>query len=317
MNQLHRKNLASTIDDTEIKVSHLELFFDLAFAFTITQITDLIMHTPHDLFNLFKVLLVLIVICWMYSGYAWLTNNIGTERLIYRILMLCSMTGFLVMAISIPHVYENGGIPFGIAFLLVTTIHILLFRQSSNVTSFKAITAITPLNLSVALFVLASGILNNRFEWSWWLWVVAVLIILLASIERQGQVFDVNTKHIAERHGLIILIALGESIIAIGLSASEVNFNISFLVFVLTELIIVIALWWSYFDKDAILAEKNISQLSDIYRYNLTAYAYWHAHLIMIAGIIISGAGIQESTKHLNEHLVHSSSWYLSAGIAV
>lgn len=314
MHQLRRGD--SEKADTKTKVSYLELFFDLVFVFTITQVTHLVIDT-HSVLDVFKALMVLTVTWWMYSGYAWLANNIGTDRFLYRMLMFCGMAGFLSMAISIPSIFGTGGVPFGIAFLLVTVIHILLFRRSPHVTSIKAITYLAPFNLSAALLVLASGILNTWYTWSWWLTVAAVLVILTASFKNQGDIFVINTRHFVERHSLIVLIALGETILSMGLGSSYLYFSFTLFVSIVLGLAIVITLWWSYFDKDTILAEDYMLQASPEKRARLAMHAYWHAHLIMISGIVISAAGIEVAIKQLNGESVHSFSWYLNGGIAL
>lgn len=306
----------SEIADKETKVSYLEIFFDLVFVFTITQVTHLVIDS-HSVLDVFKAIMVLTVTWWMFGGYAWLANNIDTDRLFFRLLIFCGMAGFLIMAISIPSISGTGGVPFGIAFLLVTVIHILLFRRSPHVTSIKAITYLAPFNLSAALFVLASGILNIWYTWSWWLTVGAVMVILTASFANQGDNFVINTRHFVERHSLIVLIALGETIMSIGLGSSHLNFKFTLYVSMILGLAIVITLWWSYFDKDTIIAEDHMLQASPENRARLAMLAYWHAHLIMISGIVISAAGIEEAIKHLNDESIHSYSWYLNGGIAL
>ncbi|MDQ0063060.1 low temperature requirement protein A [Paenibacillus harenae] len=314
MHQLRRGD--SEKADMEAKVSYLELFFDLVFVFTITQVAHLVIDA-HSLLDVFKAILVLTVIWWMYGGYAWLANNIGTDRFIYRMLMFCGMAGFLIMAISIPSIFRAGGAPFGIAFLLVTIIHILLFKHSPHVTSIKAITHLAPFNFSAALLVLASGILNTWYTWSWWLMVAAVLVILNASFKNQGDNFVINTRHFVERHSLIVLIALGETILSIGLGSSHFIIKFTLFVSIILSLAIVITLWWSYFHMDTILAEDYMLQASLEKRARLAMLAYWHTHLIMISGIVISASGIEVAIKHLNDESVHSFSWYLNGGIAL
>ncbi|BCG60014.1 hypothetical protein PUR_34390 [Paenibacillus sp. URB8-2] len=147
--------------------------------------------------------------------------------------------------------------------------------------------------------------------------VAAVLVILTASFANQGDSFVINTRHFVERHSLIVLIALGETILSIGLGSSYLNFSFKLFVTMILGLGIVISLWWSYFDKDKKLAEDYMLQASPENRARLAMQAYWHAHLIMISGIVISAAGIEVAIEQLNDESVHSYSWYLSGGIAL
>src|SRR5580765_2596611 len=86
------------------RVSNIELFFDLVFVFTLTQLTGLVVH-PHDLSDYLKALLVFVTLMWIYVGYAWLTNNIAIQNRSQRLLLFTSMASFFVMALSIPEVF--------------------------------------------------------------------------------------------------------------------------------------------------------------------------------------------------------------------
>src|SRR5215213_9063360 len=133
------------------RVSTLELFFDLVFVFTITQVSELILHA-HNLQEVARAFLVLAIIWWMYGGYAWLTNNVGTAQPLNRMLVLVAMAGFLVMALSVPQAFGRDGLAFGLAYLLVNVIHAALFTRAPN-QSAQAIGRIAPFNIGTALLV--------------------------------------------------------------------------------------------------------------------------------------------------------------------
>jgi low temperature requirement protein LtrA len=149
------------------RVSTLELFFDLVFVFTITQVSDLLLHA-HSLVELARPFLLLALIWWMYGGYAWLTNNVGTTRPLNRVLVLTAMAGFLVMALAVPQAFERDGLDFGLAYLLVNVIHAALFTQAPN-QSARAIWRIAPFNLGTALLVVLAAILTLALNAAlWW-----------------------------------------------------------------------------------------------------------------------------------------------------
>lgn len=165
------------------RVSTLELFFDLVFVFTITQVSDLL----------------LALIWWMYGGYAWLTNNVGTTRPLNRVLVLTAMAGFLVMALAVPQAFERDGLAFGLAYLLVNVIHAALFTRAPN-QSARAIWRIAPFNISTALLVvLASFVLPT---WSWLCWIAAVTVLAVVPFFGKVGGFAVEPAHFVERHGL-------------------------------------------------------------------------------------------------------------------
>jgi low temperature requirement protein LtrA len=111
----------------------------------------------------------------MYGGYAWLTNNVGTEALLNRVLVLIVMAGFLIMALATPHVFEHDGLVFGLAYLLVNVIHTALFTRAPDQSSARAIWTIAPFNIGTALILVGAGLAPP--EWSWLLWCVATGVL--------------------------------------------------------------------------------------------------------------------------------------------
>src|SRR5215468_5830277 len=147
---------AAETPDGEGRVTTLELFFDLVFVFTITQLTaslarDMTWRT------LLQVALMFGVIWWMYGGYAWLTNSVRIDRPVRQILLMGGMAGFFVISLAIPDAFGKSGVAFGIGYLVVTVIHNGLFAQSDVPSVLRALLGIAPLNLLTAALVLAGG----------------------------------------------------------------------------------------------------------------------------------------------------------------
>ena len=113
------------------RVSTLELFFDLVFVFTITQLTAVLSHDPTPR-GLLRVVLMLGVIYWMYGGYAWLTNAVAPDRAARRLVLLGGMAGYLVLALTIPDAFSGDDLAFGLAYLVVVSIHAGLFSRTSE-----------------------------------------------------------------------------------------------------------------------------------------------------------------------------------------
>src|SRR3954453_23714985 len=116
-------------EPAELRVSTLELFFDLVFVFTITQLTAVLAGRPTGI-GLLHVSLMLVVIWWMYGGYAWLTNVVSPDRFAYQLLVLGGMAAFLVLSLAVPTAFSGGGVAFGLAYLVVILIHAGLFIRS-------------------------------------------------------------------------------------------------------------------------------------------------------------------------------------------
>jgi low temperature requirement protein LtrA len=295
-----------------VRVSTLELFFDLVFVFAITQVSHLF-GEAHRALDLVRAVLVLAVVWWMYAGYAWLTSNVSTERFIVRVLLVCAMVAFLIIALRIPKVAEHHGVAFGLAYLAVVLIHTALFTHAPN-SSARAILGILPFNLLLAIAVLASGIVSET--WNWIPWAIAGGAILTTTWARREREFHLSPSHFVERHGLVVLIALGESVVAIGTVATDIPVGWWLVAWVVIGVALAAALWWTYFDGDDERAEHAMRHSSGADRARLAIQAYYYAHLAMIGGIIMAAAGVHEALGHL-EQPEHASVWLISVGVAV
>lgn len=297
-----------------VRVSSLELFFDLVFVFTITQVSELILHAE-SLQEVARAFLVLAIIWWMYGGYAWLTNNVGTAQPLNRVLVLIAMAGFLVMALAVPQAFGRDGLAFGLAYLLVNVIHAALFTRAPDLSSARAIWRIAPFNIGTALLVVAAGLVSP--SWNWVVWVAAVAVLVAVPFFGKVSGFSVQPAHFVERHGLVLLIAFGESVVSIGVGAAGEPVTPELVTAAVLTLALPAALWWSYFDRDEQRAERALSGVSGGERSRMALYGFGYAHLIMIAGVVLASAGIKQAIAQLHEATHLSTSLLLASGIAV
>ncbi len=295
------------------RVSTLELFFDLVFVFTITQVSDLLLHAQTST-ELARPFLLLTLIWWMYGGYAWLTNNVGTTRPLNRVLVLTAMAGFLVMALAVPQAFERDGLAFGLAYLLVNVIHAALFTRAPN-QSARAILQIAPFNIGTALLVVLASVISPA--WGWLCWVAAVAILAVVPFFGRVGDFAVEPAHFVERHGLVLLIALGESIISIGVGAADEPVTLALVLAAVLTLALNAALWWSYFAQDDQRAEHALRSVTGGERARMALYAYGYAHLIMIAGIVVLATGIKQEIAQLHAATPFTTSALLASGITL
>jgi low temperature requirement protein LtrA len=149
------------------RVSTLELFFDLVFVFTITQLTAVLSDDP-TLRGLLRVVLMLGVIFWMYGGYAWMTNAVATDRVARRLLLLGGMAGFLVLALAIPAAFTDGDVAFGVAYLVIVSIHTGLYSRTGVPHTVRALVRLAPFNLASALLVLAAVMVEGTAAYLLW-----------------------------------------------------------------------------------------------------------------------------------------------------
>ena len=298
---------------TTAHVSTLELFFDLVFVFTITQVTERVL-AAHSWTDYSRALLIFAVTWWMYGGYAWLTNNVGTNGTVPRLLLLGGMVGFLMMALSVPHAFERDGVAFGLGYLLVVGLHAALFTRAPG-GSVRAVASIALFNSVAALLVLAAALAPAGWKLS--LWALAALVLVVSSVLRSGHNITVSPSHFAERHGLVIIVALGESIVSIGVGVGDEPVLGALVVAAVLGLMLTAGLWWSYFDRDSAGAEGALSHLAGERRAAVAVNAYLYAHLVMLFGIVLVAAGVHGVIVHLHEAVSPPTAWWLGVGSAL
>jgi len=302
-----------TIETTRIRVSTLELFFDLVFVFTITQLTATL-YEHRDLATLGKVVLILAVVWWMYAGYAWLTNAIAPNSTTRRTLLLTGMAGFLVMALAIPHAFGRDGWLFGVSYLVVNLVHAALFQHAGSGAR-RAMQVTAPLNIVAALLVLAGGFLPGPVRILCWL--AAPLVQIAAGYLHRGGTHTLAAGHLAERHGLVVIVAIGESIISIGVGFHGVELDAGAILVAVLALCIAYYLWWFYFAGDDERAEHVLARTPAGQQSRLALHAYGFAHLPMLLGIVVLAVGIHRVVGHAFESLSWADASALAGGVAL
>jgi low temperature requirement protein LtrA len=271
-----------------LRVTTLELFFDLVFAFTLTQLASLLEHHRSPSGAL-QVLLVFGVLWWMYGGYGWLTNARAPVHTPERLLLLVGMAGFLVCGLAIPHGFGPGGtgdrLALGLGYLLVVLVHAALFYRVN-----RNIIRVAPFNVGAALLVIGAAF--TPVLASYLLWTAAVAIQWLSPlIIHPGGRFNIQPAHFAERHGALVIVALGESVAAIGIGAAPAGVTFTVALAAVLGLAVSAALWWTYFgDGDDERAEQAMSATEPARRAGL-ALATYYSHVPILLGVVALAAG--------------------------
>ncbi|GIE76159.1 low temperature requirement protein A [Actinoplanes philippinensis] len=299
---------------TEIRVSTLELFFDLVFVFTVTQLADALAHDLSPA-GLLDVVLILFAIFWMYSGYAWLTNAVAPTTTTRRTLLLAGMAGFLVTALAVPEAFGSYGWIFGAGYVVVNVVHLVLFRQAGPAAR-RMMRTLGPLNLLAAALVLTGGFLPE--PWRHLCWAAAPLVQIVAGYVHPAEMHSITAGHFVERHSLVMIIAIGESIIAIGLGFRDVRLDGGAVLVAILALCIAYYLWWYYFAGDDKRAEHVLAAAAEpARRARLALNAWYYAHLPMLLGIVVAAVGIKKTVGHAFEPLHWGPAIALSGGVAL
>jgi low temperature requirement protein LtrA len=296
------------------RVSTLELFFDLVFVFTITQLTSVLSDDPTPR-GLLRVVLMLGVIYYMYGGYAWMTNAVATDRVARRLLLLGGMAGFLVLALAVPRAFSEGDAAFGVAYLVIVSVHAGLYSRTSVAHTIRAVIRLAPFNLASALLVLAAVLVEGTAAYL--LWAAAVAMEWFTPRLAGTGGFRIAPAHFVERHGLVVIVALGESIVAIGIGAADLPVNLALASVAVLGLLLAACLWWAYFGGDDARAERALAAVPDDRRgaVAIRAFGYWH--LLMLLGIIALAAGLKDAIGHAFDQLDLAHALMLAGGVAL
>ncbi len=302
------------VDVETARVSNLELFFDLVFVFTITQLTSVLAAQPTPR-GLLSIVLMLGVIWWMYGGYAWLTNAVPPTRPEARLLLMIGMGGFLVVALSIPRAFAGDGLAFGLGYLLITIVHATLFTRTTTRSAVRAVFRIAPFNLASALLLLSGGAAGGVAEYV--LWGLAFVLQAVTPFLSGIRGFRVRAAHFVERHGLVVIIVFGESVVAVGIGVAGQPVEPALAGVALLGLALTAGLWWLYFGGDEQRAERALAAAAPERRPFLALYAYGYAHVPILLGIVILAAGVKRSVGHAFEPLSLQQALALGGGVAV
>jgi len=298
---------------TEPRVSTLELFFDLVFVFTITQLTSFLLREP-TLAGLVQMVLLFGNVWWMYGGYAWLTNAVPPRELAVRLLLLVGMGGFLLIALSIPTAFGSGGVAFGVGYMVVTLVHTGLFlRAQQNVQS--AIARLGPFNLITAAVLLVAGFTPGGVRIG--LFLIGGIIHWITPYLIHQSAFTIRAGHFVERHGLILLIALGESVVAVGIGLGAIDLPVGRIVAALLGLALTAALWWLYFSGDDDRAEAALDAARGEDKPWLALNAFGYAFVPILGGVVLVAAGLKLAVVRYNEPSTIAAAVFLAAGVAI
>lgn len=280
------------------RTSYLELFFDLVFVFAITQVAGAL-HDDHSLLGWVQAALLLWLVWWAWSQYTWAANAIDVTRRPVQVAML-AVTGLtLVAAIALPEAFGARGALFAVPYALVRLAGLGLywFGLRGDPEHQAALRAYLPVAVLSPLLVLAGGLAPDGARI--WLWLAAVAVDVTSVIAAGRAEFRVAPGHFAERHALIIIIALGESIIAIGATVMGLSIGGLELLAVALAFAVVALLWWTYFDRAAEALEHALmDEPDDRRRGHIARDCFTLGHLPMVGGVILFAVGVEEVLLH-------------------
>jgi low temperature requirement protein LtrA len=309
------------------RVTTFELFFDLVYVFAFTQVSRLMADT-HSAFGILQALIVLAPLLWTWGAFVWLGNQAPAGEAVMRIGMSAAMIAVFIAALTIPEAYEDlpggwfGPLVFVIAYAVVRVIHATLYviaagEDSALRRQVLVTQAVAMVPAVTAMFV---GVWLGS-PWQTWIWLAAWIYdaALTYASSRGGDWRIRSVAHWAERYGLVVILALGESIIAVGVGVAREPIDGAIAVGAALALLLSILLWWAYFGRLADAGERALERRADAARVRLAINGYTYVHLAIVAGVILAALGVEDAMAHIAD--AEPSGWFgasaLAAGLAV
>jgi len=300
----------------EAKVTPIELFFDLVFVFSLTQVTAL-MADDLTVRGMVRGLLVLALLWWCWVGYAWLGNVVQADEGVGRLTMFGAMAAMFVMALTVPEAFDDiegglaGPVVLAFAYLAVRLLHLTIFWLAAGAGHDYALRGqllrFAPSVLGSTALLLVASQLEGRAQTLTW---AAVLIVdYVGTILAGASGWRLNSaSHFAERHGLILIVALGESIVAIGLGVTGEPISWPVIAAAVLGLTVAGCIWWAYFDVVALVAERVLRRAEGEERARMARDSYSYLHLPMITGVILLALGLKKVMEYVADSTHHELS---------
>ena len=301
--------------DHEHRVTPRELFFDLVFVFAFTQVATLLADDP-TFAGIGRGVLVLAALWWAWTAYAWLMNTVDPEEGVVGAALLIALIAMFVAALVVPNVFDDEGVLFGGAFLVVCAMHLALYALAGrgNRDLLGAVLRLAPWTLLGATLILVAGFTDGVRTW---LWLAALAITYVGAGLSGSSGWQLHPSHLAERYGLVLIIALGEAFISIGIGATGIGIGLGEVVAAILGLLVATSFWLAYFDFFSIRGEQMLRDVAGAERVALARDVYAYAHFPLIVGIVLFAFAMKTIVGHVGDELDSVASFALCGGSAL
>jgi low temperature requirement protein LtrA len=314
-------------DDNARHATNLELFLDLVFVFAVTQIASLVSHDL-TLAGAARGLLIAWLVWWQWSQFTWAGSAIDLQqRTATRVLVLCTIPATLTMAVSIPNSFQqsgahdlgsrDSGLWFGVAYMAVQLLVLAMqgteaWRDAATrqaFIDFVSVASIAP------LLVVAGGIAHDRVRVA--LWIVAALVNIASAIRGASGEWAINPVHFAERHTLFVIICLGEALVAIGATASDIGLTLEVLVGLVAATSVACVVWWVYFAFIPTVAEDKLERAGSAQRGRAARDLFTFGHFPIVTGIVAYAVVVKHMVADPTRTLPIGDRWMLIASLVM
>jgi len=299
--------------DEDRSASFVELFFDLVFVFGMTQVVASI-HGHLDWPTLWRASVVLGLLWWAWTQYTWIAGTVDFDQFQPRLVLLLATAGTFILAVAVQGAWTEDGLIFAAAYFGVMGLAgIFLLLRSLGSDRMDGVVAYLSRMMAGSFLVLAGGFVSAEIRP--WFWVGGMAVNLLSAVAVGRYEYDINGSHFAERHGLFVIIVLGEALIAIGLGTVGHPGSLEFYAAGTAMLLTALAMWWSYFDWLFRIGEGALKNATGIDQGRMARDAYTLAHYPIVAGVILFAVGTEELLAHPEVALDDAARWAFIGGL--
>jgi low temperature requirement protein LtrA len=288
------------LTEPELRVSPLELFFDLVFVFSITQVARLVAADPTAQ-GFIGGLLVLLLVWWAWSQYAWALNSLGNEATPIKLALLLAMGSVLFMALAVPDATGDGGLWFAVGYTAVLLLGLFVYAVGMPRDKLPDLARYAIPALIGVLTVLVGGFVEGEARLV--VWGIGMAIQIGAAFASGSSDFDIKPAHFAERHALFVIIALGEIVVAVGLAATGGERDTGSAIALAGAFLVAAVLWWAYFDWLAAAMERALGVVVGPARSRAARDIFTLGHIPLIAGAVLYAVAAEEAVAHPGDHL--------------
>ncbi len=296
-------------------VTFVELFFDLVFVFSVTQVVGL-MHHDLTLQAVGQGILVFWLVWWAWTQFTWTLNAANTTHSLIQIGTLLATAVAFFMAVALPEAFGERALWFAISYVVVRAIGLVLnyLVASGDQSQRSAVRNFIILSCGGFIAVLAGGYLGGA--WQLWLWAGAILLDVVAVlIAGSFEGWNVHPDHFAERHGLFVIIALGETLIVAAGRVTETPWTGALIMVAVLAVAVTCALWWTYFPRAKPVLEHALETSEGLEKTRISRDAFSLMHFIIVLGVVAYALAVEEAVAHPTDPLAIESLVALALGL--
>jgi low temperature requirement protein LtrA len=306
------KNIVSPEDQ---KVTFVELFFDLVFVFCVTQIVS-ILHNGVDTKSVGQVVLVFWLVWWAWTQFTWALNAADTTHSIVAMATLLATGITFFMAVAVPDAFKERALWFAVPYVLVRLTGLGLYGwvASASPSQKDAVRGFALLSMGGLVTVILGAIVGDTLQYVFW-GATILLDVVAANYGGQSEGWDLHSDHFGERHGLFVIIALGETLIVAAGGLTGAEWSTELLLVAVLAVAITSAMWWSYFTRAKAMLDHALESSKGATLAMMARDVFSLIHFPMLCGIIAYAVAIEAAVAHPYDPLQREVLGALAAGV--